>query len=53
VGAILDGISGQGGELTAGDYRVALSTMAGLLVLALVMALFFKETHCKPIYEES
>ena len=53
VGAILDGISGQGGKLTAGDYRVALSTMAGLLALALVMALFSKETHCKPLYEES
>ncbi len=53
VGAILDMISGHGGKLTAGDYRVALSTMAGMLVLALVMALFSKETHCKPIYEES
>ena len=53
VGAILDGISGSGGQLTAGDYRVALSTMAGLLVLALLMALFCRETHCRPLYETS
>jgi len=53
VGAILDGISGQGGKLTAGDYRVALSTMAGLLALALVVALFSKETHCKPLHKDS
>jgi len=50
VGVILDGVSG-GGHVTTGDYRLALSTMAGLLALALVMSLFSRETHCKPLYE--
>ena len=51
VGVILDDISKQSSHPSAGDYRVALSTMAGLLVLALLMALFSKETHCQAIHE--
>ncbi|MDZ7699216.1 MAG: MFS transporter [Deltaproteobacteria bacterium] len=51
VGIILDSISGGGDHLTIGDYRLALSTMAVLLALALAMALFSRETHCRPLYE--
>ncbi|MCF8127882.1 MAG: MFS transporter [Deltaproteobacteria bacterium] len=53
VGVILDDISKHGSQPSAGDYRVALSTMAALLALALLMALLSRETHCKPIHEES
>jgi len=52
IGVILDSLSAKGG-LTVGDYRIALSTMTGLLVLALLMALFSRETHCKPLYEDN
>jgi MFS family permease len=50
VGAILDLLGGRTTP-TAGQYRIALSTMVGLLLMALVMAIFSKETHCRPLYE--
>ena len=50
VGAILDALGGKAAP-TVGDYRIALSTMVGLLIMAPLVALFLKETHCQPLYE--
>jgi len=52
VGTILDGLAGSATP-SVGDYRIALSTMIGLVSMALLMALFSKETHCRPLYEKS
>ncbi|MFP3912403.1 MAG: MFS transporter, partial [Desulfobacteraceae bacterium] len=51
VGAILDSLGGN--SPTPGDYRIALSAMVGLVVMAMLMALFSKETHCRPLYENT
>ncbi|NQU15195.1 MAG: MFS transporter [Desulfobacteraceae bacterium] len=49
VGAILDALGGKGVP-TVGEYQVALTTMVGLVFMALLAALFSKETHCRPLF---
>jgi hypothetical protein len=49
---ILDALAGKATPSVA-DYRIALSTMIGLVAMALLMAHFSKETHCRPLYERS
>jgi sugar phosphate permease len=50
VGAILDALSNKTAP-TVGDYRIALTTMVGLVFMALFVALLSKETHCRPLHE--
>ncbi|MCF8145499.1 MAG: MFS transporter [Deltaproteobacteria bacterium] len=50
VGTILDSLGGET-SATVGEYQIALSTMVGLVVMALLVAVFSKETHCRPLYE--
>ena len=37
--------------LQAGDFRLALTILLGCLGIALIMALFTRETHCKLLYD--
>ena len=50
VGAILDALGGRTNP-TVGEYRISLSAMVGLVLMALVRAIFLEKTHCRLLYE--